>query len=72
MLSVTSWIQEGIEQGALKIIFRQLKRRFGKISPELEEQISLLSIVELEDLAEALLDFAQEKDLEIWLQGFRR
>lgn len=70
MPSIANWIQEGIEEGALKIIFRQLRRRFGKLSPGLEERVRLLSIIQLEELAEALLDFGNERDLEVWLQHF--
>ncbi|MEH1904524.1 MAG: DUF4351 domain-containing protein [Nostoc sp.] len=41
----------------MKIIHRQLTRRIGVITPELQEQLRELSLTNLEDLAEALLDF---------------
>lgn len=68
MQIVTSWMEEGIQQGELKIIQRQLTRRLGAIAPELEEQLRGLSSTQLEDLAEALLDFSTEADLVAWLQ----
>lgn len=68
MQIVTSWMEEGIQQGELKIIERLLTRRIGAIAPELQEQVRRLSLTQLEDLAEALLDFSTEADLVAWLQ----
>ncbi|MFN6472298.1 MAG: DUF4351 domain-containing protein [Nostoc sp. SerVER01] len=61
-------IQQGLQQGELKIIQRQLTRRIGAITPELQQQLAGLSLTQLEDLAEALLDFSTEADLVAWLQ----
>ncbi|MDZ7957079.1 MAG: DUF4351 domain-containing protein [Aulosira sp. DedQUE10] len=72
MQIVTSWteegIQQGLQQGELKIIQRLLTRRIGEINPELQEQLRGLSLTQLEDLAEVLLDFSSEGDLVAWLQ----
>ncbi|MBD2597006.1 DUF4351 domain-containing protein [Nostoc spongiaeforme FACHB-130] len=68
MQIVTSWMEEGIQQGELKVIQRQLTRRIGTITPELQAQLRGLSVTQLEDLAEALLDFSNEADLVAWLQ----
>jgi hypothetical protein len=68
MQIVTSWMEEGIQQGELKIIQRQLTKRIGVITPELQEELRGLSLTHLEDLAEALLDFSTEADLVAWLQ----
>ncbi|MBD2488934.1 DUF4351 domain-containing protein [Aulosira sp. FACHB-615] len=72
MQIVTSWmeegIQQGLQQGELKVIQRQLTRRIGTITPKLQEQLRGLSLTQLEDLAEALLDFSNEADLVAWLQ----
>lgn len=69
---VTSWMERGIEQGkqsqTLALILRQLSRRIGAINPELESRIRSLSVPQLEELAEALLDFSNEADLVNWLQ----
>ncbi|MEH2211862.1 DUF4351 domain-containing protein [Nostoc sp.] len=68
MQIVTSWMEEGIQQGELKIIQRLLTKRIGVITAELQEQLHGLSLTQLEDLAEALLDFSTEADLVTWLQ----
>ncbi|MEH2221837.1 DUF4351 domain-containing protein [Nostoc sp.] len=68
MQIVTSWMEEGIQQGELKIIQRLLTKRIGVITPELQEELRGLSLTHLEDLAEALLDFSTEADLVAWLQ----
>jgi len=69
---VTSWMEQGIEQGqkgeAITLILRQLSRRVGKVPPELETAIHNLALTQLEDLAEALLDFNSLQDLEQWLK----
>lgn len=75
MQIVTSWMEEGIQQGmqqgmqqeAATLVLRQLNRRFGRVSPQLQERIQNLSTTELEDLAEALLDFTNIADVEAWL-----
>jgi predicted transposase/invertase (TIGR01784 family) len=61
--------QEGRQEGETTLILRQLTRRMGTLAPELEERIRGLSIAQLEDLAEALLDFSQPADLVTWLEG---
>ncbi len=68
MQIVTSWMESGIQQGELKIIQRQLTKRIGVITAELQERLRGLSLTQLEDLAEALLDFSTEADLVAWLQ----
>jgi hypothetical protein len=40
----------------------------GTIAPELKTKIEALTIAQLEDLVEALLDFASVTDLEAWLE----
>lgn len=64
-------LQKGEERGkkkeALALVLRQLARRFGVIEPEIEQRIRSLSISQLEDLAEALLDFTGKTDLTNYL-----
>jgi predicted transposase/invertase (TIGR01784 family) len=55
--------ERGKEQEALQLILRLLTRRFSNIQPDVEQQIRTLSITQLEDLAEALLDFTSPNDL---------
>ena len=60
--------QQARRDGEEHLILRQLNRRFGEIKSSLIEQIQLLSIEQLENLADALLDFSQVADLETWLK----
>ena len=78
---ITSWMQEGIQrglqqgklegrlEGELAVLMRQLNRRTGGIEPQLQERIRSLSLVQLEDLGEALLDFSDVADLSAWLDS---
>lgn len=59
--------QEVRQEEALELIKRLLQRRLGAVNPELQEQVNLLSVAQLENLAEALLDFSNEADLVTWL-----
>ncbi|GBF79319.1 Rpn family recombination-promoting nuclease/putative transposase [Aphanothece sacrum] len=58
--------EEGKQQGEANLVVRQLNRRIGQISPDLSKQIHRLSIEQLENLGEALLDFKSEEDLKQW------
>lgn len=73
MQIVTSWMEQGIEQGkqeeAIALILRQLPRRVGTVEPELQERVRQLSLTQLENLAEALLDFSSSEDLVTWLNS---
>lgn len=70
-------LQKGLQQGqelgkkqeALQLILRLLTRRFAAIEPEIEQQIRTLSITQLEELAEALLDFSSQSDLVNYLEN---
>ncbi|MGK7884481.1 MAG: DUF4351 domain-containing protein, partial [Crocosphaera sp.] len=72
---VRNWLFErGIEQGSEQVmerekslILRQLKRKLGNIPASSETQIKELTINEMEDLGEALLDFSTIDDLVNWL-----
>lgn len=56
-------LQKGLQQGEATVILRLLTRRFGAINPQVEQRIRGLSITQLEELAEALLDFTSQSDL---------
>ena len=76
---VTSWekkgraigLQEGLQQGlqkeALALTMRLLNRRFTKLSRATERCIAALSLTQLEELCEAILDFHEAKQLQQWL-----
>ena len=61
--------QEAKQEEATNLLFRQLSKRFGKLSGNYIETISNLTIEQLEDLGEALLDFVNITDLEQWLKA---
>ena len=60
-------LQEGRQEGELEIALLLLRRRCGNISSDQESRIRSLPLVQLEALAEALLDFHGAADLERWL-----
>jgi predicted transposase YdaD len=60
--------QEGRQEEATALVLRQLSRRFGQLEESQVEQIRALEITQLEELAEALLDFESVADLARWLQ----
>ena len=60
-------LNEGrVEQG-IAMVLRLLRRRFGDAFALHEQRIRALPLAQLEALAEALLDFADEADLGHWL-----
>jgi hypothetical protein len=59
----------GIQEGELAFALRLVTRRFGPIAPEQENKIRNLSLTQLEELGEALLDFSQASELEGWLNA---
>ena len=59
--------QEGRQEGELEIALLLLRRRCGNITSDQESRIRSLPLVQLEALAEALLDFRGAADLERWL-----
>ena len=65
---VTSFERLAEERGQQMLTLRQLKRRFGELEPEIEQQIKALPSEQLEELGEALLDFADVYQLKLWLQ----
>ena len=68
-------IQEGEERGEQRglqreksLIFRLLNRRVGELPENVRQQVEVLSLEELENLGEALLDFSSMADLQVWLE----
>ena len=58
----------GRQEGEVDIVVRLLNRRCGQLSIAQQAQIKSLLINDIENLAEALLDFKGMDDLEIWLR----
>ena len=59
--------EEGRQKGEQDLIVRLLNRRIGNIDASLTLRVQGLSIEQLENLGEALLDFSSVADLETWL-----
>ena len=59
--------EQAIQSGEQRLVIRLLNRRIGEIDTSLLEKIKNLSIEQLENLGEALLDFSSVADLETWL-----
>jgi predicted transposase YdaD len=66
-LGIEQGIEQGIQRGEATLVLRLLNRRFGQVTTSVEKQIRQLSVKQLEDLGEALLDFENEADLLHWL-----
>ncbi len=60
------------KQEAILLIMRQLNRRFSQLDSSLLEQVQGLSTKQLEDLAEAFVDFSEVGDLVTWLNQQQR
>lgn len=59
--------QEGRQEGEVRTIVRLLSRKFGNLSPQLANRVSSLSVEQLDDLADAVLDMQELDDLIKWL-----
>lgn len=62
-----SILKEGSKEEAKKLVLRQLNLIYRELEPRLLHKIENLSLSQLEELAEALLDFSEPEDLEAWL-----
>ena len=56
-----------MQREGANLVLRQLNRRIGQVATSIESQVRQLSVEQLEDLGEALLDFENEVDLLNWL-----
>jgi predicted transposase YdaD len=61
-------VNEGRQAEGQSLILRQLSRRFGTLSSEVNTAVIALPLAKLEDLGEALLDFKEITDLMNWLE----
>ena len=59
--------EEGLGMGVVKQILRQIRRKFGEITPEVQTQIEQLSLEKLDILGEEIFDLVTIVDLENWL-----
>jgi len=77
---IEEWIQEGWEKGRekgreegwrdgqIKLILNLLKKILGRVRPDLEKKIRLLTDKEIENLSYDLLEMRAISDLETWLK----
>ena len=64
-----SGIAIGEERAKHELVLRQLNRRCGELMPAVRSRIEALSLPQLEQLGEDLLDFVGLGDLQSWLDG---
>ncbi len=57
----------GEERAKRELVLRQLSRRCGDLMPSVRSRVEALSLPQLEQLGEDLLDFSGVADLGIWL-----
>ena len=62
--------EQATKTAQISLILRQMVKRLGKIEPETENCIRQLSVQELENLGDAVLDFKNMSDLTAWLQTY--
>ncbi len=71
MKIVTSWMEEGIEQGRregkVELVLKLIAYRFGQVSSQVEAQVQKLSEAQVENLAQSLFGFTQVTELQTWL-----
>ena len=64
--------QEGLKdaqhEGEIRIILRQLNRRFSNLNPNTIIQIQQLNSIQLETLADKMFDFTMPSELDAWLE----
>jgi predicted transposase YdaD len=60
-------IKQGKKNEALAFVNRLLKKRFGEVQQTVQAQVEELSVEQLENLGEDLLDFRSINDLLTWL-----
>jgi predicted transposase YdaD len=68
-LKETRVYREIREEGEKSLVLRQLSRRVGELPQEVRQRVESLSLEQLENLGEALLDFTSMADLETWLEA---
>ncbi len=61
--------EEGRREESMNLVLRLLHRRFGVLELSINEKIQSLTLEQLEQLAESLLDFTCLEDLETWLSN---
>jgi predicted transposase YdaD len=63
----TEGLTKGREEGRREVLLLQLRRRLGSLPAEFIDRMDHLSVSQLDDLADALLDFQTLADAQSWL-----
>ncbi|BAZ04824.1 Rpn family recombination-promoting nuclease/putative transposase [Calothrix sp. NIES-3974] len=63
--------EEGRSQGEKSLVLRQLTKKLGELPQEVRSQVESLSLEQLENLGEALLDFSSMADFDAWLAALK-
>lgn len=61
--------QEAKQEGETQLLLRLLSKQFGQMGNRRIQAINQLSLEQLEDLGEALLDFNNVAELDNWLKS---
>ncbi len=61
------YLQEGRREGEISLVMRLIRRKFGQPDEALTTKVSNLTLEQLENLGEELLDFTTIDDLKRWL-----
>lgn len=69
MTAAQALLEQGWQEGQEAIVLRQLRRRCGDLPAALQERVHRLSTSQLEELADALLDFTSIADAESWIDA---
>lgn len=67
---LTEGREEGREEGEKKLVIRLLRRKFGEVDEKLLRRVNRLSLDQVEQLSEVLLDFTSLQDFKRWLREF--
>ncbi len=60
--------QQALKRGKSELILRQMTRRIGELSPDIQTQICEFNLENLDNLGDAMFDFESVSDLVTWLQ----
>jgi hypothetical protein len=64
--------QEGFQNGQSQIILKQLKKRFGYLSPTIERKLNESGVDVLDRFGESIFDFKNLEDAEKWWEDFEK
>ncbi len=63
---------EGFQNGQSQIILKQLKKRFGYLSPAIERKLNESGVDVLDRFGESIFDFENLEDAEKWWEDLEK